>query len=64
MDLDFLQDYCDVLFRCQSDPLTGGNLVQGASWDLIIWFVVLGFAFIVVHATLKALTARRVRGAH
>ena len=37
----------------------GQTVLVGASWDLIWWFVGAGAAFIVVHATVKALTGSR-----
>jgi hypothetical protein len=41
-------------------PIYGGSdVVIGASWDLLPWFVAAGAAFIIVHAVLKALAGWR-----
>ena len=47
------------VFRYASSIYGGSDVVIGASWDLLPWFVALGAAFIVVHAVTKALTGRR-----
>jgi Mg2+ and Co2+ transporter CorA len=46
------------LFR-YATSVYGQNVLVGASWDLIWWFVGAGAAFIVVHAAVKALTRSR-----
>ncbi len=35
------------------------DVVIGASWDLLPWFVAVGAAFIIVHAVVKAIAGRR-----
>ncbi len=52
------------LFR-YATSVYGQNVLVGASWDLIWWFVGAGAAFIAVHAVVKALAgfARRCVGA-
>jgi hypothetical protein len=47
------------LFRYASSIYGGSDVVIGASWDLLPWFVGVGAAFIVVHAAVKALIGRR-----
>jgi len=46
------------LFRFASS-VYGQPVLLGASWDLLVWFVGAGAAFIVVHATYKALAGSR-----
>jgi Iap family predicted aminopeptidase len=46
------------LFR-YATSVYGQTVMVGASWDLIWWFVGAGAAFIVVHATVKALGRSR-----
>jgi len=46
------------LFRF-AGSVYGQPVLLGASWDLLVWFVGAGAAFIVVHATYKALTGSR-----
>jgi hypothetical protein len=46
------------LFRFASS-VYGQPVLLGASWDLLVWFVAAGAAFIVVHATYKAVTGSR-----
>ena len=46
------------LFRF-ANSVYGQPVLLGASWDLLVWFVGAGAAFIVVHATYKALTGSR-----
>jgi len=47
------------LFRYATSIYGDSNVVIGAAWDLLPWFVAAGAAFIVVHATVKALAGRR-----
>jgi hypothetical protein len=47
------------LFRYATSIYGGSDVVIGASWDLLPWFVATGLAFIVVHATVKAFTGWR-----
>jgi hypothetical protein len=47
------------LFRYSKSIYGGDDLLIGASWDLLKWFVVVGAVVIVMHAVLKALTWRR-----
>ena len=43
------------LFRYSTSIYGGSDVMIGASWDLLPWFVAAGAAFIVVHAVVKAL---------
>ena len=52
------------LFRYSSSIYGGSDVLIGASWDLLPWFVAAGAAFIVLHALLKAATARRTDQPH
>jgi len=45
-------------FRYSTSIYGGSDLLIGASWDLLKWFVVAGAAFIVVHALVKAVISR------
>ena len=47
------------LFRVTTSIYGGPDVVIGASWDLLPWFVVAGAAIIVVHAVVKAITGAR-----
>jgi hypothetical protein len=47
------------LFRYATSIYGGSDVVIGASWDLLPWFVAAGAAFIIVHAVLKALAGWR-----
>jgi len=47
------------LFRYSTSIYGGSDLLIGASWDLLPWFVAAGAVAIVMHAVIKALTARR-----
>jgi hypothetical protein len=47
------------LFRHSASIYGGSDIVIGASWDLLPWFVAAGAAFIVVHAMVKAVAGRR-----
>ena len=47
------------LFRYAASIYGDSKVVIGASWDLLPWFVAVGAAFIVVHATVKAIAGRR-----
>ena len=49
------------LFRYVSSIYGGSDVVIGASWDLLPWFVGAGAAFIVVHAAMKGFVGRRGR---
>jgi hypothetical protein len=50
------------LFRYATSIYGDSNVVIGAAWDLLPWFVAAGAAFIVVHAVVKALAGRRDHG--
>jgi hypothetical protein len=52
------------LFRYSTSIYGGSDVLIGASWDLLPWFVAAGAAFIVLHALLKAVTSRRVGPSH
>jgi hypothetical protein len=52
------------LFRYSTSIYGGSDVLIGASWDLLPWFVAAGAAFIVLHALLKAVTSRRVDPSH
>jgi hypothetical protein len=45
------------LFRYSSSIYGGSDVLIGANWDLLNWFVAAGFAFIVLHAAFKAFAA-------
>jgi hypothetical protein len=47
------------LFRHARSIYGDSNLVIGASWDLLPWFIAAGLAFIVLHAVVKAIASRR-----
>jgi hypothetical protein len=47
------------LFRYSTSIYGGSDVLIGASWDLLKWFVVAGAAVIVLHAVAAALTSRR-----
>ena len=47
------------LFRYSSSIYGGSDVLIGASWDLLKWFVVAGAVIIVLHAVAKAVTSRR-----
>ena len=47
------------LFRYATSIYGGSDVVIGASWDLLPWFVTASVAFIIVHAVVKALAGRR-----
>ena len=51
-------------FRYSTSIYGGSDVLIGASWDLLKWFVVAGAAFIVLHAVVKAVTSRRADRAH
>ena len=42
------------LFRFATSIYGDSDVVIGASWDLLPWFIAAGAAFIVVHAAVKA----------
>ena len=44
------------LFRYSKSIYGGDDTLIGASWDLLPWFVGAAFAFIVLHALIKAVT--------
>jgi len=46
------------LFRYATSIYGGSDVVIGASWDLLPWFVGVGAAFIIVHAVMKALVGQ------
>jgi hypothetical protein len=47
------------LFRYSTSIYGGSDVLIGASWDLLKWFVVAGAVVIVLHAAVKAATTRR-----
>ena len=47
------------LFRVTTSIYGGPDVVIGASWDLLPWFVAAGAAIIVVHAMVKAVAGQR-----
>jgi hypothetical protein len=49
------------LFRYATSIYGDSDVIIGASWDLLPWFVAVGLAFIIVHAVVKALVGRRRR---
>ncbi len=50
------------LFRYSKSIYGGSDLMIGANWDLLPWFVGAGAAFIVAHVVLTALFRRRAHG--
>ena len=51
------------LFRYSTSIYGGSDVLIGASWDLLKWFVVAGIVGIVLHAAVKAVTSRRTERA-
>ena len=49
------------LFRFATSIYGDADVVIGASWDLLPWFVAAGAAFILVHALVKAVMGGRAR---
>lgn len=47
------------LFRYSTSIYGGSDLLIGASWDLLKWFVVAGIVVIALHAAFKAIASRR-----
>ncbi|HLK80610.1 MAG TPA: hypothetical protein VKT99_03820 [Xanthobacteraceae bacterium] len=47
------------LFRYSTSIYGGSDVLIGASWDLLPWFVLAGAVVIVLHAVFKAATSRR-----
>jgi hypothetical protein len=47
------------LFLYATSIYGDSNVVIGAAWDLLPWFVAAGGAFIIVHAVFKAAAGRR-----
>jgi hypothetical protein len=47
------------LFRFATSIYGDSDVVIGASWELLPWFIAAGAAFIVVHAAVKAVAGRR-----
>ena len=47
-----------ALFRYATSLYGDSNVVIGASWDLLPWFVAAGAAFIILHAVVKAIAGR------
>jgi hypothetical protein len=47
------------LFRFATSIYGDSDVVIGASWDLLPWFIAAGAAFIFVHAVVKAVAGRR-----
>ena len=53
-----LKDGIRKMFRYATSVYGGSDLLIGANWDLLKWFVAAGFAFIVAHAAFKAVASR------
>jgi hypothetical protein len=51
-------------FRHANSIYGGSDVIIGASYDLLIWFVAAGAAFILVHAVFKAVTGTGGRTSH
>jgi len=51
------------LFRFATSIYGDSDVVIGASWDLLPWFVGAGAALILVHAVVKAVAGGRLRQA-
>jgi hypothetical protein len=47
------------LFRFATSIYGDSDVVIGASWDLLPWFIAAGAAFILTHAAVKAVAGRR-----
>jgi hypothetical protein len=47
------------LFRYSTSIYGGSDVLIGASWDLLKWFMLAGAVAIVLHAAIKAVTSRR-----
>jgi hypothetical protein len=47
------------LFRYSTSIYGGDDVLIGASFDLLKWFVIAGAAVIVLHAVAAAVTSRR-----
>ena len=47
------------LFRFATSIYGDSDVVIGASWDLLPWFVAAGGAFILLHAVVKAIAGGR-----
>ena len=47
------------LFRYSKSIYGGSDVMIGASWDLLPWFVAAALAFIGIHALVKAAVSRR-----
>ena len=52
------------LFRYSTSIYGGSDVLIGASWSLLPWFVAAGAAFIVLHVLVKAVTSRRLDQSH
>ena len=51
-------------FRHANSIYGGSDVIIGASYDLLIWFVAAGAAFILFHAVFKAVTGTGGRTSH
>jgi hypothetical protein len=47
------------LFRYATSIYGDSDVVIGASWDLLAWFVAAGAAVIILHALIKAMAGAR-----
>ena len=47
------------LFRFATSIYGDSDVVIGASWDLLPWFVAAGAAFIILHAVARAVARRQ-----
>jgi hypothetical protein len=47
------------LFRFATSIYGDSDVLIGASWDLLPWFVAAGAAFIILHAVVKAVAGAR-----
>jgi hypothetical protein len=52
------------LFRYSRSIYGGSDVLIGASWDLLPWFVGAALALIVLHAAFKAVFGRRAGAPH
>ena len=51
-------------FRHANSIYGGSDVIIGASYDLLLWFVAAGAAFILMHAVFKAVTKTGERASH
>ena len=51
-------------FRHANSIYGGSDVIIGASYDLLVWFVAIGAAFILMHAVFKAVIGTGERASH